>query len=86
MRSRLRMKDRSSLCSGTFHDTVMRFCLRITSIDTVSPASYDRRMRIACDGDVGLRPPIVRITSPPLSGSALSAELLTTSTPSVAPK
>src|SRR5207249_12006273 len=72
--------------AGTFQVRLMRFCLRRISIDTVSPVSYDRRIRIACDGLAGFRPPIDVITSPPFRGRLESAGALTTSTPSFVPK
>jgi len=64
----------------------MRFCLRRISIDTVSPFSYERRIRIACEGFAGFRPPMDVITSPPFSGRLESAGAFTTSTPSLVPK
>src|SRR2546429_3722680 len=80
------MRKKRSSRAGTFQVRLMRFCLRRISIDTVSPVSYDRRIRIACDGLAGFRPPIDVITSPPFRGRLESAGALTTSTPSFAPK
>src|SRR5213592_3627501 len=57
------MRIMRSSRAGTFQDKVMRFCLRSISIDTVSPFSYECRIRIACDGFVGFRPPMDVITS-----------------------
>src|SRR5881628_706626 len=57
------MRKKRSARAGTFQVRLMRFCLRRISIDTVSPVSYDRRIRIACDGLAGFRPPIDVITS-----------------------
>src|SRR2546430_9825970 len=72
--------------AGTLQLRVMRFCLRRISIDTLSPFSYDRRMRIACDGFAGFRPPIDVITSPPFKGKLESAGAFTTRMPSLLPK
>src|SRR5881396_2950836 len=80
------MRIMRSSRAGTFQDKVMRFCLRSISIDTVSPFSYERRIRIACDGFVGFRPPMDVITSPPFKGSVESAGAFTTRTPSFVPK
>src|SRR5216117_1225936 len=80
------MRIMRSSRAGTFQDKVMRFCLRSISIDTVSPFSYERRIRIACDGFVGFRPPMDMITSPPFKGSVESAGAFTTRTPSFVPK
>src|SRR5947208_15090070 len=64
----------------------MRFCLRRISTDTVSPLSYERRIRIACDGFAGFRPPMDVITSPPFKGKLESAGAFTTRMPSLVPK
>src|SRR5437879_341342 len=72
--------------SGTFHATVRRFCLRMGSMDTVWPDSSERRIRIAWAGEVGFRPPIERLTSPPFTGRLESAGAFTTSKPSFVPK
>src|SRR5207253_124647 len=56
------------------------------SRDTVSPASYECRIRMACEGDVGLRPAMERITSPLRTGRLESPGALTTRTPSFVPK
>src|SRR5437762_3348839 len=80
------MRIMRSSRAGTFQDKVMRFCLRSISIDTVSPFSYECRIRIACDGFVGFRPPMDVITSPPFKGSVESAGAFTTRTPSFVPK